>query len=95
MLIPIAVREAVQSWTTDPSETIPAMQRVRVPVLITQGRQDAVVAPRTAELVKKHIRHAEISWYDDCGHSPFQEDAPRFNAELAAFAKRVFTAPAG
>lgn len=95
MLIPIAVRDAVQSWTTDPAETIPAMQRVRVPVLITQGRQDAVVAPRTAERVKEHIRHAELSWYDDCGHTPFQEDARRFNAELAAFAKRVFTAPAG
>jgi non-heme chloroperoxidase len=27
--------------------------------------------------------------YEDCGHSPFQENAPRFNRELAAFAKEA------
>ena len=31
------------------------------------------------------IPHARISWFDECGHSPFCEDAPRFNAELSAF----------
>jgi non-heme chloroperoxidase len=35
------------------------------------------------------VPHARISWYDDCGHSPFCEDAPRFNAELGAFVKAV------
>jgi pimeloyl-ACP methyl ester carboxylesterase len=95
LMVPIEVRDAVNGWTTDPAETIPAMQRVRVPVLFTQGRKDAVVVPTTADLVKQYIEHTEVSWYDDCGHSPFQEDASRFNAELAAFARRVFTAPAG
>jgi pimeloyl-ACP methyl ester carboxylesterase len=85
MLLPEPVRHAVRGWATDPDATLPAMQKVKVPVLITQGRKDVVVLPGAAEATAAAIRHARISWYDDCGHSPFAEDAPRFNAELAAF----------
>jgi pimeloyl-ACP methyl ester carboxylesterase len=94
LLVPFEVRDAVNGWRTVPSETIPALRRIRVPVLITHGRRDAIILPRAAEQAKQHIPHAELSWYDDCGHSPFQEDAPRFNAELAGFAERVFRASA-
>jgi non-heme chloroperoxidase len=30
---------------------------------------------------------AKLSVYDGIGHSPFYEDAPRFNSELAAFVR--------
>jgi len=32
--------------------------------------------------------HAQLSIYQDCGHSPFYEMAERFNRELAAFVLR-------
>jgi pimeloyl-ACP methyl ester carboxylesterase len=32
-----------------------------------------------------HRIAAAVSRYDGIGHAPFWEDAPRFNAELAAF----------
>ncbi len=41
--------------------------------------------PAAAEMTAAAIPGARISWYEDCGHSPFYEDAPRFNRELAAF----------
>jgi pimeloyl-ACP methyl ester carboxylesterase len=87
MLLPEPVREAIRGWSTDPAETLAAMKKVKVPVLITQGRKDVVVLPGAAEAAAAVIPQARISWYDDCGHSPFCEDAPRFNAELEAFVR--------
>jgi non-heme chloroperoxidase len=84
MLVPVYVREAIAGWSTDSAETVAALKRVRVPTLITQGRKDTVVLPAAAEMTASAIAGARLSWFDDCGHS-FSEDAPRFNAELAAF----------
>jgi pimeloyl-ACP methyl ester carboxylesterase len=89
MLLPAPVRQAIGGWSTDPAETAAALKKVKVPVLITQGRKDVIVLPPAAEAAAAAIPHARISWYDNCGHSPFCEDAPRFNAELGAFVKSV------
>jgi non-heme chloroperoxidase len=89
MLVPEPVRLAIRAWATDPAETVAALKKVTVPVLITQGRKDGVVLPQAAEATAAVIPQARISWYDACGHSPFCEDAPRFNAELGAFVKEA------
>jgi len=85
MLVPKHVRAAVGSWSTDPQTTITALRNVRVPTLITHGRLDTIVLPLAAQMTADTIQGTQLSWYDNCGHSPFQEDAPRFNRELAAF----------
>ncbi len=85
MRVPAAVRRAIAGWSTPAPLTIDALRRMTVPVLITHGRQDTVVLPAAAEMAASTIAHARLSWFDDCGHSPFVEDAPRFNDELAAF----------
>ena len=85
MRVPAAVRRAIGGWSTEAAETIAALHRVRVPVLITHGRQDAVVLPLAAEMTRGALPQARLSWFDDCGHSPFSEHASRFNDELAAF----------
>jgi pimeloyl-ACP methyl ester carboxylesterase len=56
-----------------------------VPVLITHGQRDAIVLPRAVDLSLAAMPHARVSWFEDCGHSPFHEDGPRFNRELTAF----------
>lgn len=89
MLVPTYVRQAIGGWSTDAAETVAKLRSVRVPTLISQGRKDTVVLPRAAELAAAAIPGSRISWYDDCGHSPFHEDAPRFNRELAAFVKEA------
>jgi non-heme chloroperoxidase len=83
--VPAAVRRAIAGWTTAVPLTIDALRRVTVPVLVTHGRQDTLVLPAAAEMTASTIAHARLSWFDDCGHSPFVEDAARFNDELAAF----------
>lgn len=83
--VPASVRRAIAGWSTPAPLTIDALRRMTVPVLITHGRQDTVVLPAAAEMAASTIPHARLSWFDDCGHSPFVEDAARFNDELATF----------
>jgi pimeloyl-ACP methyl ester carboxylesterase len=85
MRVPAAVRRAIAGWSTATPLTIDALRKVRVPVLISHGRQDTVVLPAAAEMTADTIAHARLSWFDDCGHSLFVEDAVRFNDELTAF----------
>jgi non-heme chloroperoxidase len=85
MKVPASVRRAVAGWSTPAEPTIAALCKVRVPTLITHGRVDTVVLPAAVAMTVSAIPHAQVSWFDDCGHSPFAEDAPRFNAELTAF----------
>jgi non-heme chloroperoxidase len=66
-----------------------ALESIRAPVLITQGRSDLMVHPAMADRIRGHCKGAEISWYDDIGHAPFLEDPDRFNRELAIFAKKA------
>lgn len=88
-IVPMAVRRAAAAWHTDPAETIAALRKVRVPTLVTQGTHDTIVLPEAARMTAQAIPHARISWYEECGHSPFQEDPERFNRELAAFVRET------
>jgi non-heme chloroperoxidase len=83
--VPAGVRRAIAGWSTAAPLTIDALRKVRVPVLVSHGRQDTVVLPAAAERTADTIAHARLSWFDDCGHSLFVEDAPRFNDELIGF----------
>ena len=86
MVIPPEVRAALMAWPGNIEETNDALRKVGVPTLVTHGRADSIVLPAAAEHTASLIRGSTISWFDGCGHSPFFEDAPRFNRELAAFA---------
>ncbi|AOB33834.1 hypothetical protein AKI39_18090 [Bordetella sp. H567] len=88
-IVPMPVRRAAAAWHTDPAETIAALRKVRVPTLVTQGMRDTIVLPAAAHMIVEAIPHARISWYEECGHSPFQEYPERFNQELAAFVREV------
>jgi pimeloyl-ACP methyl ester carboxylesterase len=85
MLVPRAVREAIAGWSTDPEVAREALRKVQVPVLITHGLLDPLILPGAAEMTRAAIRGAQISWHEDCGHSPFYEDATRYNRELDRF----------
>jgi pimeloyl-ACP methyl ester carboxylesterase len=85
MRVPAFVRRAIGGWSTEPAPTIEALKKVTVPVLITHGRKDALILPAAAEMTAAAIPHARVSWFDECGHSPFAEDAARFNKEALAF----------
>ncbi len=65
------------------------LSRVKVPVLVTQGREDQVVLPAMSEHTLSVIKHAKGVFYDGVGHSSFYEVPDRFNADLAAFVRSV------
>jgi non-heme chloroperoxidase len=82
MLVPPAVRGALLARQIDDADVL---ERLSVPVLVTHGREDAIVLPTMAEHALRVCARAVPSWYDGVGHMPFVEDAGRFNDELAAF----------
>lgn len=83
MLVPASVRAYILGRD---AETTAALAKLACPVLVTHGRDDPIILTAMAEFVARTVRGARLSLYDGAGHSPFFEDAPRFNAELAAFA---------
>ncbi|MGZ6124371.1 MAG: alpha/beta fold hydrolase [Myxococcales bacterium] len=72
-----------------PTEYDRVLEKVKVPVLVTQGRDDIVIRPAMSEHTLSMIKHAKASFYEGVGHSPFFEAAERFNADLAAFVRAI------
>lgn len=86
MLVPAAVRRA--HLTRPPSDGA-ILSRIDVPALVSQGMEDQLVLPGLGELTAALISGAKLSRYDGIGHTPFIEDAARFNRELAAFVQQA------
>ena len=82
MLVPARIRAAHLS--RPPSDGA-ILATIDVPVLVTQGDEDLLVSKGLGELTAALIPRATLSLYEGVGHTPFAEDAPRFNRELAAF----------
>lgn len=78
MATPIKVRQ----WARRPAEYEKGLVAIKVPVLVTHGVQDRVCLLDIAKYVAGKVPHAKASYYEGVGHSPFWEDAPRFNREL-------------
>jgi pimeloyl-ACP methyl ester carboxylesterase len=95
LIVPQEIREAIAGWSTGLEETRAALGAVSVPALVIHGRRDALILPVAAEMTAAAIPGARISWYDDCGHSPFFEHAERFNRELDDFVASVGTRHGG
>ena len=89
MMLPQHVRRAIQSWSTSPDASAAALRGITVPTLVTHGRLDRLILPAAAQMTADHIAGSRLSWYENAGHAPFYEDAPRFNHELAAFARET------
>ena len=86
MVVPAEIRGALIAREIDGSRVLSSLS---VPVLVTHGREDAIVLPSMAEHVLEHCPSAVASWYEGVGHMPFIEDAERFNLELAPFVDRA------
>ncbi|HEY6743343.1 MAG TPA: alpha/beta hydrolase [Lapillicoccus sp.] len=84
--VPPHVRQAMMSRTLDHDDLL---EQLTIPVLITHGLDDAIVLPTMSEYHARLIPHAKTSYYEGVGHTPFQEDPDRFNAELGAFASSL------
>ncbi len=84
MMVPPKVRLGLANRPLDIDDIL---RNLKLPVLVTHGSEDKNSNLITAEYTAKMIPGAKLSVYQGIGHSPFFEDAPRFNAELAAFVR--------
>jgi non-heme chloroperoxidase len=86
MMVPPKVRAALGGRPLDATEI---MSKLKLPVLVTHGTEDRNAKLTTAKYTASVIPGARLSVYEGIGHSPFYEDPPRFNAELAAFVREA------
>jgi pimeloyl-ACP methyl ester carboxylesterase len=80
------VRQAMLSRAFDNDDLLP---KIRRPVLITHGAEDAVVKPAVVEQHRAGIPHARVHIMPNAGHASFWDDAPAFNQELRKFAENL------
>ena len=83
MVVPPAVRGALISHELDAGEIFAS---ISIPMLVTHGRNDAIVLPSMAEHTLSVCAAATPSWYEGVGHMPFWESPDRFDRELADLA---------
>jgi pimeloyl-ACP methyl ester carboxylesterase len=83
--VPAHVREGIATRVEDHRE---ALGKLSVPVMVTHGLEDKVILPEASRRLAAAVPQAEVSLYEGVGHSPFWEDAARFDRELAGFAAR-------
>ncbi|MBN8941736.1 MAG: alpha/beta hydrolase [Rhizobiales bacterium] len=83
-MTPAAIRRNMLGRPT-PYEAM--FQSLRLPVLVSHGREDKAVIPAVGEYTAASIPGAQASFYDGTGHLTFWEEAPRFNRELLAFVR--------
>ena len=84
MLVPAPVRRAMFARELDFD---PVLSSLSVPTLATYCTADNLVPVEMGEHAVAKIHEAQVSIYQDIGHSPFFEDSDRFNHELADFAR--------
>jgi pimeloyl-ACP methyl ester carboxylesterase len=79
---PAHVRRGLFSRTLDNDDLL---RRLRVPVLLTSGADDAVVKTSVVEAHKALVVHAQVDLVPGAPHGVFWTDAPIFNGRLRAF----------
>lgn len=84
MVVPVQVRAAAVDRESNRGDML---ARLTCPVLVSHGSKDPFMLPAMAQFTAAQVKGARLSMYDDIGHSPFYEDAPRFNRELAEFVR--------
>jgi len=84
--VPPYVRQALFSRSFDNDDLLP---KIRKPVLIVHGAQDAIVKPAAVDQHKAGLAHARVEMMPGVGHAPFWEDAAAFNGHLRTFCERL------
>jgi non-heme chloroperoxidase len=86
MLTPPEIRKAMVNRVIDYDE---AAKRFALPVLVIHGAKDIPMPIAAAKHTAATIPGARLVIFESAGHSPFFEDAPRFNKVLTDFLGEV------
>ena len=80
--VPPYVRQALFSRSFDNDDLLP---KIRKPVLITHGAEDAIVKKASVDQQKAGMAHAQIQVMANAGHGPFWDDPATYNQQVRAF----------
>ncbi|MBP0446513.1 alpha/beta hydrolase [Roseomonas sp. SSH11] len=86
MLAPLYVRAGLSGRPANYTEVLKAL---RLPVLVTHGEKDRILATPMGRFTASTIPGATLSLYPESGHAPFWEEPARFNRELADFVRQA------
>lgn len=75
-------RRRSEDWRAD-------YARTTRPALLLRGRHERMSLPPMLEEARATLPRARVLEYDHSGHSPFWEEADRFNADLARFVEEA------
>lgn len=84
--VPPYVRQALFSRSFDNDDLLP---KIRKPVLITHGAEDAIVKPVVVDEHTASMAHAQVHVMAHAGHASFWDDAPGFNQRLRTFSQSL------
>jgi pimeloyl-ACP methyl ester carboxylesterase len=84
--VPPYVRQALFSRSVDNDDVL---AKIRKPVLLTHGAEDAIVKPEVVDRHRARLSHAQIDIMPNTGHAPFWDQATSFNHRLRDFAASV------
>ncbi|HZT72372.1 MAG TPA: alpha/beta hydrolase [Terriglobales bacterium] len=75
----------VASWHEDLRALAARLPAIDVPTLLIWGREDRVVPPDSAPLLRSALPRADLVWLPGAGHLSFEERPEDFNAALLRF----------
>ncbi len=65
------------------------LNKIKVPVLALQGRDDQYGTVKQIESIKRHVNHVETCLIDDCNHSPHNEQPDQTLKIMTQFILRI------
>ncbi|RAI01925.1 hypothetical protein DLJ53_11075 [Acuticoccus sediminis] len=87
MEAPLEAMLSVQQSLID-MDTTPELARITAPVLVTHGVHDHGRTMDHAERLMAGIPDARLALFEESGHAPMWEEAPKFNETLHAFLRQ-------
>lgn len=81
--VPAYVRQGLFSRSADNDDVL---VRIRKPVLLTHGADDAIIRPAVVDRHQARLPHALVDIMPNTGHAPFWDQATTFNRRLRDFA---------
>jgi non-heme chloroperoxidase len=80
-------------WMTEvgrAGESLALLKQYACPLLCVHGAHDALVPVSLSEEICELVPTGQLLVYENCGHSPFLEDAERFNRDVDIFLSGCF-----
>lgn len=63
----------------------PRLGELKMPVMGIYGKNDIVVHPGQAKVLKQYVPHSQIAWFEKSGHFPMLDESERFHATIREF----------